>query len=119
MENEQKIVDQLLERFPVLEGYIHIQRRQRIFMDFLQRRDFEKVFEFLTSEGGFDTFHLVIGTDEGEKLGFIYVLSNADHVILLVKQIVSKARPNIKSVCARFPNALWHERELVDLLALW
>lgn len=115
MQAEQKVVDMILERFPVLDGYVHLQRRQRVIMDPLVRRDFEKVFAFLTTEGGFNTFHLVIGVDDGENLGFIYAISNEDNVILLVKQKAPKAKPVIKSVCSRFPNALWHERELVDL----
>ncbi|NLF80675.1 MAG: hypothetical protein GX572_05740, partial [Clostridia bacterium] len=48
-------------------------------------------------------------------LGFIYVLSNEDHIIMLLRQAAPKANPVIKSVCDVFPNALWHERELVDL----
>lgn len=115
LEKEQQVAELILERFPVLEGRVHVQRRQRVILDPLVRRDFEKVFNFLTSEGGFNTFHLVIGVDDGDDLGFIYTLSNDDKVILLLKQKAPKARPQIKSVCSRFPNALWHERELVDL----
>ena len=33
----------------------------------------------------------------------------------MLKQSAPKANPVIKSVCSTFPNALWHERELVDL----
>lgn len=115
MEREQKVVDMILERFPVLEGRLRVQRRQRVILDPLVRRDFEKVFHFLSTEGGFNTFHLVIGVDDGADLGFIYALSNDDKIILLLKQKAPKAKPYIKSVCSRFPNALWHERELVDL----
>lgn len=115
MQAEQNIVNMILERFPVLDGHVHVQRRQRMIIDPLARRDFEKVFAFLTTEAGFNTFHLVIGVDDGDDLGFIYAISNAENIILLVKQKASKAKPVIRSVCSRFPNALWHERELVDL----
>lgn len=112
---EEKVVAKILERFPVLEGHVAILRRQRVATDYLVRRDFEKVLDFLTQDGGFNTFHLVIGVDNGDNLGFIYVLSNEDHVMLLVKEKAPKANPCIGSVCSIFPNALWHERELVDL----
>ena len=115
MDAEQKVVDAILERFPVLEGRVKIQRRQRVIIDPLVRRDFEKLFAFLTTKAGFITLHLVIGTDEGPDLGFIYVISNEDKVILQVKQKAPKDKPRIQSVCSVFPNALWHERELVDL----
>ncbi len=112
---ENKVRQLILERFPVLETHLHIQRKARMFLDPLSHRDFEKVFRFLTMEGGFDSFHLIVGVDDGEYLGFHYILSNTDHILLTVKQRVPKARPIIKSICDRFPNALWHERELVDL----
>lgn len=118
MENlvkEQAVISMILERFPMLESYVHIQREKRVYIDFLQRRDFEKLFQFLSTDGGFHMLHVVLGTDEGENLGFIYTLSNAENIMLMVKQIVPKAKPNISSVCGRFENALWHERELVDL----
>ncbi|MDO4732696.1 MAG: NADH-quinone oxidoreductase subunit C [Bacillota bacterium] len=115
MNAEEKIVAKILERFPVLEGHVSIQRNQRVVVDYLVRRDFEKVLDFLAQSAGFTTFHLVIGVDNGDNLGFIYVLSNEENVLIFVKQKAPKARPNIKSICSIFPNALWHERELVDL----
>lgn len=115
MEKEEKIIEIIQERFPFLAGHINVQRKQRIIADPLPRKSFEQVFQFLAEEAGFTTFHLVIGVDDGDDLGFIYVLSNEDRIALLLKQSAPKAKPVIKSVCATFPNALWHERELVDL----
>ena len=115
MELEEKVVKAIIERFPSLEGHVKIQRRQRIIVDSLVRKNFEQVFAFLTKEAGFTTFHLIIGVDDGDDLGFVYILSNADNIILMLKQSAPKSNPVIASVCDTFPNALWHERELVDL----
>ncbi|MCR4962698.1 MAG: NADH-quinone oxidoreductase subunit C [Firmicutes bacterium] len=115
MSGEEKVVALILERYPFLEGKITIQRRQRIIMPPLNRDYFEDVFQFVVNEAGFRRFHLVIGVDDGEDLGFIYALSNEDKIVLLLKQKAPKELPYIKSVCSVFPNALWHERELVDL----
>ncbi len=112
---EKKALSTILEKFPFLEGKIDVQRRQRIISSPMERPLFEEVFSFVVTDGGFNCFHLVIGVDDGENLGFIYVLSNQDKVMLLLKQSAPKSNPAIKSVCATFPNALWHERELVDL----
>ena len=98
-----------------MEEHIKVQRRQRIIIDSLVRKNFEQVFAFLTQEAGFTTFHLIIGVDDGDDLGFVYILSNADNIILMLKQSAPKSNPVIESVCDTFPNALWHERELVDL----
>ena len=115
MTKEDKIVEKILERFPFLDDRIIAQRRQRIITDGLPKKQFEEVLKYVHKELGFSTFHLVIGVDDGDDLGFVYVLSDEDKVILMLKQTAPKSKPVIKSVCDIYPNALWHERELVDL----
>lgn len=117
LKKEEAVVQMILERFPYLNKHIVIQRRQRIQADLLPLAhiNFEDVFRFLATEGGFHTFHLIAGVDDGENLGFVYAISNADNIVLLLKQKAPKSRPVIRSICDIFPNALWHEREVVDL----
>ena len=88
---EERVVARILERFPVLEGRVFIQKQQRVVVDYLVRRDFEKVLDFLAHDAGFTTFHLVIGVDNGDALGFIYVLSNEENVMLLLKEKAPKS----------------------------
>lgn len=116
--DEIKVSRMVLERFPVLESRLHIQGQKRIMLDALSRRDFEKVFRFLTNMGGFNTLQQITGLDNIDNLCFNYVLLNEDNVLLILKQRVPKQRPAIKSVCNQFPNAIWHERELVDLFGV-
>ncbi len=118
MDQEKAVVQIILERFPVLEGHVRVQREKRVVMDYLVRRDFEKVFPFLTASAGFDRLLTLFGTDDGDWLGLTYALVNQDEVVLLVRQRVPKARPFIRSVCGRFPQALWQEQELRNLLGL-
>ncbi len=115
MNKEHALIDKLLVKFPFWENKISIMRPGRILSPTLMRNHFEDAFDYAVNQVGFNCFHLVIGVDDGDNLGFIYVLSNEDKIMLLLKQSVPKAEPYIKSVCATFPNALWHERELVDL----
>lgn len=115
---EQNAVDCVLERFPVLIGHIQIQRKGRILFAPLEKEIFDELFDYMVFDAGFSNFHMVMGVDNGENLGVIYALSNADHVIALIKEAVPKSAPVIRSVCEVFPNALWHERELVDLFGL-
>jgi len=115
MSAEEKIMEQILIKFPFWENKINCPRRGRIMTSPLSREHFEQAFDYLVNEAGFNRFHLVIGVDDGDDLGFYYVLSNEEKIILLLKQKAPKENPLIKSVCATFPNALWHERELVDL----
>lgn len=113
---EKNVVKLILERFPVLEGHVRIRRRGRIAVDPLVHRDFEKVFAFVSQGGGFNRFLMLSGTDDGDWLGVTYFLSNADEVVLMLRQRALKASPQIRSICRCFPNALWQERELADLL---
>ena len=115
MTNEEKIVEKILERFPFLDGQVSVQRRQRVITNGLPKKQFEEVLKYVHSDMGFDVFHLVIGVDDGDDLGFVYALSDPDRVILMLKQTAPKSNPVIKSVCDIYPNALWHERDLVDL----
>ncbi|MDO4581041.1 MAG: NADH-quinone oxidoreductase subunit C [Bacillota bacterium] len=115
LSRERAAIAPFFEPFPILEGKLKIQRQQRIFCDPLPRKQFEQVFAFAHQQAGFTTFHIVIGVDGGDDLIFVYILSNADKIVLLLKQSVPKSKPVISSVCGVFPNALWHERELVDL----
>ena len=115
---EQEVVDLILERFPVLIGHIHIQRKGRIRLDALEREIFDELFVYAVQEVGFSTFHMLLGLDDEENFGVSYALSNADHIILLLKETVPKSAPIIHSVCDLFPNALWHEREIVDLFGI-
>ncbi len=115
MEAEERIIAAILERFPFLDEHIKVQRKRRIVADPLSRKNFEQVLDYLINEKLFTKMHLVIGVDDGEDLGFIYILSNADKVTILLKQSAPKDAPLIKSVCATFPSMLWYERELVDL----
>lgn len=112
---EDIIIAKILIRFPFLENKLVNPRPRRIVSPSLTREHFEEVFSFVAKEAAFDRFHLVIGVDDGEDLGFVYVLSNRENIILLLKQKAPKSAPVITSVTETFPNALWHERELVDL----
>ena len=118
MEQEKAAVRRVLERFPVLEGHVRVQGEKRVVMDYLVRRDFEKVITFLTSDAGFDRLLTLFGTDDGDRLGVTYALVNRDEVVLLARQRVPKSRPVIRSVSKRFPQAVWQEMELRSLLGL-
>ncbi|MCL1975229.1 MAG: NADH-quinone oxidoreductase subunit C [Firmicutes bacterium] len=112
---EESIIEEMLVKFPFLENKLVCPREGRIVSPSLMREHFEQFFSFAVQECGFSRFHLVIGVDDGDDLGFVYVLSNKDNILLLLKQQAPKSAPYIKSITAVFPNALWHERELVDL----
>jgi Ni,Fe-hydrogenase III component G len=115
MQNEQAIVDVLCNKFGFLQDKISVQREKRIFTKLLVKEEFEKVIRYLHDEMGFFRAHHVIGTDEGSDLGFTYLLSNKDNIMLALKEKAPKSDPKINSMSYLYPSLLLHERELVDL----
>lgn len=115
MLTEQEIVDKLVNKFDFLNEKVNVQRQKRIFTRPLSKEEFEQVFHYAHDELGFYKANHVVGTDDGDDLGFIYILSNADGIILAVKEKASKSDPRINSMTGVFPSLDLHERELVDL----
>lgn len=115
MQAEQAIVDGLCKKFSFLQDKIYIQRQKRIFTELLVKEEFEQVIRYVHHEMGFSKAHHVIGTDEGDDLGFIYVLSNEDNIILALKEKTPKSDPRINAMTGEYPSLYLHELELVDL----
>jgi len=115
MQTEQEIVDRLCAKFDFLRDNIYVQRQKRIFTQFLEKEEFEQVLHYAHDELGFYRATHVVGTDEGNDLGFIYLLSNEDGIILALKEKAPKSDPKINSMTGIYPSLEQHERELVDL----
>ena len=90
-------------------------KRMRIYTDFMPPDKFEAVLHFAHDELGFQRGVHIVGTDEGENLGFSYIVSGEDHILLVIREIVPKANPRAHSQSALYPSLTLHERELVDL----
>lgn len=112
---EQQIVDDLCEEFVFLEYRIGVQRKQRIFTKPLDRNEFELVIHYAHDRIGFTKTLHVVGVDDGDHLGFVYLLSNEDNIILALKEKAPKSDPRITSMSELYPSLILHERELVDL----
>jgi len=119
--NAAQTQEQIIAKYPSLEGKVHVVSDLRVWVDPLFPAEFEDLLAYVHDEMKFDFFHLVIGLDSGENLEFVYILSKLEaptdnEVLLQLKQYAPKSNPVIKSVSDRYANATWHERELVDLL---
>ena len=115
MSREEEIVRELCNRFSFLQDRIYVQKEKRIFTKELSREEFEQIIAFVHDEMGFYRSHHVIGTDEGQNLGFLYIVSNSDNILLALREIAPKSNPVINSICKLYPSIILHERELVDL----
>jgi len=115
MQTENEIVGKLCGKFGFLQDKVHVQRQKRIFTEFLAKEEFEQVLHYAHDELGFYRASHVVGTDEGDDLGFIYLLSDENGVILALKEKAPKSDPVINSMTDLYPSLEQHERELVDL----
>jgi len=115
MDRENELMQTLLAQFPELEGKVHVVRPMRVHVDMLDREEFYKVIAFLHDEMGLTRGHNVIGTDEGDDLGFIYLVSGADHIIFTLRTHAPKSDPRIRSMTGLYKSFTLFERELSDL----
>lgn len=112
---EEEIVNTLCDKFPFLQDRIYVQKEKRIFTKDLVKEEFEQVISYVHDEMGFFRAHHVVGTDEGENLGFLYLISNNENIILILRETAPKSAPVIRSISGMYPSIVLHERELADL----
>ncbi len=113
MENE--IVQALIGRFAELEGRVSVPRPLRVSVDWMTRDTFVPVIGFLHDELHLTRGHNIVGTDEGDDLGLIYLISGAEHVIVSLHVRVPKADPRILTMTGLYRSFTLFERELCDL----
>ena len=118
MTHEEEILKSLCDKFPFLADRISIQREKRIITKSLTPEEFRQIVAYVHDELGFFRACHVVGTDDGDTLGLLYILSDSNNILLVLRESVPKYNPVIKSVAAMYPSILLHERELVDLFGV-
>lgn len=115
MRNENEIVAELIRQFPLLDGKVHSDQPRRVTVDMLPQETFMSVITYLHDHMGMTRGHNVVGTDEGESLGFIYLISGEEHIIVVLHTSAPKSDPRIPSLTEMYPSYVLFERELEDL----
>ncbi len=72
------------------------------------------------SETALDMLVSVTGMDYGTDLGTVYHLRSTvhNHMIVLKTRVSDRENPEMDSLCALWPAAEFHEREVYDLLGI-
>ncbi len=117
MSEEEKIKQQLEEKFSFLNGLIAMKRKGRIFAD-IPLEKFGEVFDYVVKQLQFDAISTITGMDLVDSFYVLYHLHRKGSIVLTLKVKVSKENPTIKSVSGVFPSAEMYERELMDLLGM-
>ena len=115
MTREEEIISHFENRFQNMQGRFRTPKKQRIFSDYLTRQEFEELWRFARDEEHFSKMDHVVGTDDGDNLGFIYIMENGENIILALHEQAPKTDPVIQALTPEFPSLEWHERELKDL----
>lgn len=114
MSHEEKIKEDLIDKFNYLDNFINIVRPRRISIE-VSLDNFMPVFAYLARDLQFSHLCTITGLDEPEKLGFIYHLASDAGILVNLKTAAPKNNPLIETVTTYFPGAEIYERELVDL----
>ena len=117
MSQEEKIQQELLNKFPFLENTVRIQRARRIFAE-VPYEKFGEVFDFAVKELAFCVLCALTGLDEGATFGFVYHVSDVSGIVLNIKTSLPRENPVLTSITPYFASADIYERELVDLFGI-
>jgi len=114
---QEDVLQNLVKKFPFLDGKIRAPRARRIFVDDITA-SFDEVFDYATGDLEFSILLTITGMDEGEKITIAYHVARIDGNILTIKKSTPKNDPVIKTITPKFFGADIYERELVDLLGV-
>jgi len=117
MAGEDKIKQELTERFGYLKDAVTIQRERRIIVE-SPAANFAEVFDYLVNKMGFSGLSAITGMDEVTGFAVIYHLTREGSIVLNLRIRVPRENPSIKTVTQYFPAADAYERELADLLGI-
>ncbi|MEI8175828.1 MAG: NADH-quinone oxidoreductase subunit C [Candidatus Omnitrophota bacterium] len=114
MSPEEKMQQDLSNKFKYLEGAVKVTRARRVFLE-VAYSHFREVFECAVKELSFPHFLMITGLDDGENLSLIYHLAHESGLVLNIKTSVPRTSPVVATVTDLFVNAEAYEREVVDL----
>jgi membrane-bound hydrogenase subunit beta len=116
-EAEQKIQQQLVEKFPFLANQITIQRARRMWVK-LPMEQLHTVLVYAKEQLAFGMLCTITGTDEGATLGLLYHMAQDSGIVMTLCIEAPKDGPGPATVIPHFPTAELAEREVIDLLGV-
>lgn len=117
MTPEEKIKEELENKFDFLKDKSTISRQRRIFLE-VPLEKVGEVFAFLFNTLQFRCLSAITGLDEGDALAVIYHLTREGSIVLNLRVRLSRDNPAVKTVTNYFPAADSYEREMMDLLGI-
>lgn len=118
MKKENEIIKAACDKFPYLTDKIYIQKEKRIFTKPLLSEEFEALITYAHDELGFSRASHVVGTDDGENIGLLYILSDSDEILFALRESTPKSNPLVNSMSEMYPALVLNEREIADLFGV-
>jgi len=116
--NEEKIRQELEDKFSYLKDAVNIKRKGRIFAH-VPLGEFNTVFAYAVEKMGFLALSAITGLDRGDGVfEVIYHLNKEGRVLLNLSVMLNKGNPEVNTVTSYCPSADIYERELMDLLGI-
>jgi len=117
MTEEEKIKQELENKFAHLVDSVTIKRKGRIFVE-LALDKFNEVFDFAVKQMHFNALSGITGMDLVDRFAVIYHLNREGSIVLNFRVLLNKDNALLNTVTAYFPGAENYERELIDLLGI-
>jgi Ni,Fe-hydrogenase III component G len=117
MTKEEEISGRILAQFPFLDGKTRVQRARRIWVE-TPGDKFDGVLNWLVDKEAFNNLCTITGQDEGEVFSITYHLARKDGIVLNLKVMVARQKPEWKSVASWFPGCVNYEREIAGLFGV-
>lgn len=117
MEQETIILNQLTDKFSILDGTGTIPAERRIYLT-VPSDIFMEVIGYAAHEMQFYHLCTITGLDSNDSYEFIYHISNSNGIVLSLKIRVPKENPVINTVLPIYGGAIFYERELEGILGV-
>ncbi|MCK9430563.1 MAG: NADH-quinone oxidoreductase subunit C [Candidatus Omnitrophica bacterium] len=115
--SEEKIKQELEDKFSYLKDAVTIKRKGRISAQ-TPLDKFNEVFVYVVKQMRFLALSAITGLDRGDGFEVIYHLNREGRVLLNLSVRLNKENPEVNSVTAYCPSADIYERELMDLFGI-
>ena len=115
--SEEKIKQELEDKFSYLKEAVTIKRKGRIFAQ-VPLDKFDEVFAYAVKQMRFLALSAITGLDRGDSFEVIYHLNQEGKILLNLSVSLNKENPAVNTVTSYCPSADIYERELMDLLGI-
>ena len=96
---------------------ITIRRPNRVY-SMCKGEDAHGITKYIMEKLGFDYLCTITGVDCGETINLLYHWGHKDGTLFTLEAVTPADKPEVQTITALIPGAIYYERELVDLFGV-